>query len=46
MDHPETCCTKKGSRKHTSIVSKKQFGKMEHLPSEGKISRKVRRAKK
>lgn len=36
-------CSKKG-RRHTPIVSRKQFGMMEHLASEGKISKKVMRA--
>ena len=40
------CPKKKGkkARKHTPIVSKEQFGMMEHLTAEGKISKKVMRA--
>ena len=40
---PGSHCGKGGHRKHTPIVSKKQFGMMEHLTSEGKISKKVMR---
>lgn len=40
---PHSKCPKTG-RKHTPIVSKKQFGKMEVLTRQGKISRKVMRA--
>ena len=34
---------KKTGRKHTPIKSRAQFGMLEHLTSEGKISRKVMR---